>query len=112
MKPRFIYANPHVLSNAGKCALALGPVIYCMEGWDNEGHLRNIVLDTEGEVIPGYNSDLGVDTLAVDCSYPKQHSSLYTTEKPVLLKGKATFIPYYAFANRGVSEMQVWSLYK
>ena len=112
MKPQFVYANPEVLSNASKCAIMRGPVVYCMEGFDNPSHLRNIIIDTDGVITEGINKDLGVDTLSVACTYPQEHSNLYTTKKPVLKSGKATFIPYYAFANRGVSEMQVWCQYK
>ena len=112
MKPTFIYANPEVVADLGKCALMRGPVVYCMEGCDNPSHLRGIVVDTEGDIERGFNSTLGVDTLTCDCTYPQSFDSLYTSKKPATLCGKATFIPYYAFANRGRCEMQVWCQYK
>ena len=112
MKPRFVYSNPLVLANAGKCAITYGPLVYCMEGCDNEGHLRNIVLDTEGEAEIGYNSDLDVPTIELLAYTSKDEYDLYSFNKPKYKKTVATLIPYFAFANRGVQEMQVWHRYK
>ena len=111
-KPRFIYANTSVLDNAGKCALSYGPVIFCMEGQDNECHLKSIVLDTKGEISYGMSDSLGVPTIIVDAFMPKSSSSLYSYKKPTYKKIKATLIPYFTFANRGADEMQVWHSYK
>lgn len=112
MQPRFVYANTEVLDDAGKCALVCGPLVYCMEGCDNEHHLRNIVLDTDSEFYCGFNSELGVPTITVDAYARKSSEALYSFNKGRIEKTRATFIPYFAFANRGVQEMQVWSLYK
>ena len=112
IQPRFVYANTEVLANAGKCALTIGPLVYCMEGCDNSEHLRNIVLDTNSEFSYGYNESLGVPTVTVDAYARQDDGALYSFNKGKVVKTKATFIPYYAFANRGVQEMQVWCLYK
>ncbi|MBQ7225224.1 MAG: glycoside hydrolase family 127 protein [Clostridia bacterium] len=112
MKPRFVYANTEVLANAGKCAVTYGPLVYCMEGCDNEGHLRNIILDTEGSAEVGFNKELSVPTITLDAYTRKSNGELYSFNKGRLEKTKATLIPYFAFANRGVQEMQVWHLYK
>lgn len=112
MRPRFVYANTNVLANAGKCALTCGPLVYCMEGCDNKEHLRNIVVNTDSEFCCGFNEELNVPTITVDAYTRKSDESLYSFSKGTLEKTKATFIPYFAFANRGIQEMQVWSLYK
>ena len=112
MQPRFVYANTKVLADAGKCALTCGPLVYCMEGCDNPDHLRNIVLDTDSEFYCGFNEELKVPTITVDAYVRKSNDELYSFSKGKTMKEKATFIPYFAFANRGVQEMQVWSLYK
>ena len=112
MKPRFVYASTEVLEDGGKCALTYGPLVYCMEGCDNEHHLRNIVIDTEGEVTAGYDEGLGVPTLSADAYARQRTGALYSFDKGEAKKIKANFIPYFAFANRGVQEMQVWSLYR
>ena len=112
LKPRFVYSNTEVLDNAGKCALTYGPVVYCMEGCDNSAHLRNILIDTEGEVTLGFDEKLGVPTLTADGYTRHRTSGLYTYDRGELVKIKAHYIPYFAFANRGVQEMQVWAFYK
>ncbi len=112
MKPRLVYANTEVLDNVGKCALSYGPLVYCMEGCDNEAHLRSITIDTEGEITAGFNGELNVPTLIADAYIRKSDGNLYSFNKGTLKKAKATFIPYFAFANRGVQEMQVWCQYK
>lgn len=112
MSPRFVYANPEVLADAGKCAVTYGPLVYCMEGCDNEGHLRNTVLDTEGEFKIGYNSQLDVPTIELTAYTREGSQSLYSFNKPKYKKTTASLIPYFTFANRGVQEMQVWHDYK
>ncbi len=112
MKPRFVYSNPEVLANAGKCAVICGPLVYCMEGHDNEAHLRNIVLDTSSEIYSGYNDKLDSPTVLIDAYTKEESNELYSFAKPKYKKIKATLIPYFTFANRGVDEMQVWHLYK
>ena len=112
MKPRFVYANTQVLENAGKCALTCGPLVYCMEGCDNTEHLRNIILDTDSAFVCGFNKELGVPTITLDAYVRKCGGDLYSFNKGRLEKIKATLIPYFAFANRGVQEMQVWHLYR
>jgi DUF1680 family protein len=112
MSPRFIMANPKIHCAIGRCALAKGPVIYCLEGKDNEVDIESIYLDTSSQIIEGQSKELGVPTLTLDAFYAPQMSTLYAPLNTKLEKTRATLIPYYAFANRGESPMQVWSLYK
>jgi DUF1680 family protein len=112
MKPRFVYANPEVIDNAGKCALTYGPLVYCMECHDNEGHLRNIVLDTNSEIKAELDPTLGAHTLYVGATVPSSSCELYSFTAPKRKDVTAKLIPYFAFANRELCEMQVWHLYK
>ncbi len=110
--PRFIMANSKVLANSGRCAITSGPIVYFMEGWDNETEIDTLVLDTSSKIIRGTQKDLGVPSLTLDAYYPKPIDSLYAPLSHKMIKTRATLIPYYAFANRGECAMQVWSLYK
>ncbi len=112
LTPRFIMANPKIHSAIGRCAVARGPVIYCLEGKDNEAHIESIYLDTNSIIVQGVNKELNVPTLTLDAYYAPQINTLYAPLNIRLEKTKATLIPFYAFANRGESPMQVWSLYK
>jgi DUF1680 family protein len=105
-----VEANPHVRDNAGKAALLYGPVVYCMEGHDNPHELYDIRIDSQTEFEIIKNEHLGVPAITVDASVRPEISALYTPISRQRKKIKATFIPYYAFANRGESAMQVWTL--
>ena len=112
LTPRFVCANPEVLADADKIALVRGPVVYCMESVDNEGHLRSIVLDTSSQITESENAELGVIALTLDAYQRKPIVSLYSTKINDTYKTKATLIPFYAFANREECEMQVWHNYR
>ncbi len=108
--PRFVAADPRVRANAGRISLAYGPLVYCMEGVDNGEYLNEISVSPaalkEAETAPDFHGflsitlpacrDNGTGTLYFDAAK--------ATETPI----KAKFIPYYAFANRGESDMLVW----
>ena len=112
MKPRFTEANPKSYFNAGKVAVECGPIVYCMEGCDNGQHIRDIRLDSSAEFELGFNSELDVPTLSINALRRKATDGLYSPMKNDFEKIKATLIPYFAFANRGESEMQVWHFIK
>lgn len=112
LSPRFIMANPKIHTYIGRCAVAKGPVIYCLEGKDNEVDIESIYLDTNSEIKEGINKELGIPTLTINAFYEPEMTTLYAPLSRELKPTKATLIPYYAFANRGESPMQVWSLFK
>ena len=106
----FVEANPRVQANAGKVALLYGPVVYCLEGHDNPHDLFNIRIDRNTDFAVMQNEALGVPTITVDAYVRPESSALYSPISRERRRIKATFIPYYAFANRGESSMQVWTL--
>ncbi|MFC5447875.1 glycoside hydrolase family 127 protein [Paenibacillus aestuarii] len=107
-------ANPQVRYTAGKAALQRGPLVYCMEEADNGTNLHQVLLGAEGEEQVRFESGLlgGISTLSVPAMRSKGKAwgdRLYAAdvkndEEPI----QATFIPYYAWANRGEGEMTVW----
>lgn len=110
MPARLIEAKNDVSLDCGRYAVMRGPVVYCMEGIDNDGHLRDIRIDSHSSFKTGKNESLGVPTLTV-CAWRREENPdapLYSVMRRRLVGCKATFIPYYAFANRGESEMLVW----
>ncbi|MBO5313187.1 MAG: glycoside hydrolase family 127 protein [Clostridia bacterium] len=108
IKPRFVYSNDRVLENANKCAVICGPLVYCMEGCDHSYSLRNILLDDRSEIARGFDDVLGLPVLYVKATAIKSDNSLYSFTKGERNNIQAKLIPYFAFANRGVCEMQVW----
>ena len=110
MPTRFIEAKSDVVLDCGKYAVMRGPVVYCMEGVDNVCHLRDIRIDSRAAFRAGKSETLGVPTLKIKawCRESDAGAPLYSVMRPKFSPCEATFIPYYAFANRDESEMLVW----
>ena len=114
MKPVFIEARTEAVFNCGRYAVMRGPVVYCMEAHDNGEYLRDIRIDGRARFTYGKHETLGVPKLTVRAYRRKRDDSapLYYKRKNELEALTATLIPYYAFANRGACEMQVWTYLK
>jgi DUF1680 family protein len=88
MTPRRVSSGTLVAGNARKVALQRGPVVYALEAIDNGGKVLDTALPT-APITQAFQPDLlgGVE---------------------VLHAAALTFVPYYAWANRGPGEMAVW----
>lgn len=106
-----MFANRRVHSDAGRVAVMRGPVVYCIEGVDNGEDLNSVLLDTNAcfEVQDG---EFVLPILKTKAYRPKKTESLYYEANEDYEDIQLTLIPYYAFANRGETEMQVWLLRK
>jgi DUF1680 family protein len=86
--------------------LMRGPMVYCFEGTDNGGAVRNLVIPSGTEFKPEFRSDLlgGVTVLNGTAT------GLFRTGVKQVISGPfpVTAVPYYANANRGTCEMQTW----
>ena len=105
MEIRHVRANHKVRADRGMRAVTYGPLVYCMEGVDNGGELGSVVLKP-GEVTSGWDETLGVMVLYHPAARVEV-DGLYSdavTEKPFT----ARMIPYFAFANRGETDMRIW----
>ena len=110
ISPTFVSANPMVRDNVGRMALMRGPVVYCIEGVDNGTRLRRIEVSTDAlaEAIEALDFH-GLYSVTLPAMRLKDNPSLYfdvseSVCEPVRIK----CIPYFAFANRGESDMLVW----
>jgi uncharacterized protein len=126
MPVEIIGSNPRVVENTGRVAVQRGPVIYCLEQVDQStaSALSDLalVVDTKSnrQFEPTYKADLlgGVVTLrAAGAAYEPSSAQepLYAPAGPDTRKTRPqnlTLIPYYAWANRRTSEMQVWIPYR
>ncbi len=93
ISPRRIYANIRVREDAGRVAVAAGPLIYCAEETDNIG------IPTEY-----FHADMALDK-----------STVLQPQNEEMLKGVTTLvgeniklIPYYAWDNREAGGMAIW----
>lgn len=112
MQPELIEAHPEVQANAGRVALRRGPVIYCMEEIDNGQTLHDLLVDPYLNVREEYSEEMHMQRIHVrGWKRPKpSHDWLYRPLQAELQETELTFIPYYAFGNRGESDMEVWTL--
>ena len=82
-----------VAENRGKVAIERGPLVYCLEAVDNDGKALGRTLPDSATFAVEWRPDLlhGVNVV-------------YASGDNAAL----TFVPYYAWAHRGVGEMAVW----
>ena len=112
MEVHFVEANPVVSELAGKCAVTRGPIVYCMESVDNGKNLWDIQLEENGEKQVIFSAYYGVPTLEIAASRRAKMTELYRVKSNDREDITAKLIPYFAFANRGISDMQIWTQVK
>ena len=112
MTPFAMRSNAKVIRDAGKLCVQMGPIVYCAESVDNVENLHGFALPAKISATAVYSAEFGLNTLKVD-AFRREDTceSLYTRADAELTKvtpTKLTMIPYYAFANRGETDMLVW----
>lgn len=111
LRIRKIYANQHVRENAGCVALMRGPVVYCVEGADNEGLIQSLRIPRELKA-EAYLCEEGILAgnmlIKAEGFRMKGTDDLYSEERPEKEPVEITAIPYYTWANRGENQMRVW----
>jgi len=108
MTPVLIEANSLVADNAGKVALMYGPLVYCIEGIDHKEKLSQLYIDGNLKADAEYDEYFGVNTIIAK-GFKKVNSGLYNKYSSENFEETTLkFIPYFGFANRGESDMQVW----
>ncbi len=105
MQARVVRADPHVSANRGLSAVTYGPFVMCMEGIDNGGWLGDVCL-TDAPAVRGFDDELGTLTLSVP-AYREAPAAPYSATL-IRTPFTAKLIPYYAFANRGETDMRIW----
>ncbi|MFI6742649.1 glycoside hydrolase family 127 protein [Nonomuraea sp. NPDC050451] len=109
MEVRRTWAHPAVASAAGKVALERGPIVFCLEGVDHDCAVHSLTLarDTPVHAVPDERT--GVVTLNADATTDAgTDGSLYGDRPPARRNVTLTAVPYFFWANRGLSDMTVW----
>ena len=123
MTPQVIEANPRVVDDYGRVAVQRGPLVYCLEQLDQpEGvGLFDVSVDVRPERSSNFEEEFqndllgGVMVLKHKGSVTDKSASSetlyqrYTAKKPEIRQVELRFIPYYAWANRAATPMQVWT---
>src|SRR3954466_992064 len=122
MHPQMLIANSRVVEDTGRVALQRGPLVYCMEELDQPAGTRlvDIAIDAAHGSQTGFQSEFkpdlldGVVVLRHDGLFFERSSgerllySRYVQHPQKTKRIPLLFIPYYAWANRQPSAMQVW----
>lgn len=107
MPVTLIASNRRVHENAGKVAVMRGPVVYCAEGVDNGADVCSAVIKSDS-IFELAETDFILPSLKVKALRPLADDRLYRVAGNDYEEFALKLIPYYAFANRGTSEMVVW----
>jgi len=131
MTPQPLSANPHVADDEGRVAIQRGPLVYCLEQLDQPTDVDLTDNSLAVRMKPGaeFTSEVredflgGIVVLHRDGVVTESHSPA-SKGGPAALYGpyqdqeansrnshtvQLTFIPYYAWANREPSPMEVWT---
>jgi DUF1680 family protein len=122
MVPHALEANPRVADDTGRVAVQRGPLIYCLEELDQSSGvtLSDVALELGKRPDSAFQSEMKNDLLGGvlllhhgGMSYDRSGSAntlypRYTGETVRTRRVPLTFIPYYAWANRQATSMQVW----
>lgn len=114
MKPQLLEADAKVSEDEGMAALQCGPIVYCLEQADNGKELGLCRITEETEFSEKWMKiqDWKVKSFegnGLRRQAAKQTGLYHVLQKPVYENVTLTWIPYFAWANRGEGEMQVWT---
>jgi len=107
MNVQKVEADPLLREDSGKLALQRGPILYCAEWIDNGGRTSNLIMPGSAAIESNYRANFlgGVTTLETDIpAISLDKDSLGVTT----LKHHFLAVPYFAWANRGAGEMNIW----
>ncbi|MCD7775205.1 MAG: glycoside hydrolase family 127 protein, partial [Clostridiales bacterium] len=105
-----VYPSPKIHDCKGTVAVMRGPVVYCAEGIDNEFSVSEFVISSTPEFSEEYSDYFGTYVLYADGKAPRDEEHLYSFDPPEYEQAKIKLIPYFGFANRGQSDMEVYLL--
>lgn len=107
MEVKKVIARNELKQDDDRIALQRGPLVYCVEGADNNGQAWNMFVPNDATFKTSFQKDLleGVTTIQFQSptvQVSKDGQSVTTEVKTI------TAIPYYSWCNRGQNAMQVW----
>ena len=106
MPVRRVEAHPSVVADRDRVAFQRGPIIFAAEWPDNDGHVRNLVVDPRSPAGSEFRAGLlgGVQVVTT------RATALTRTEAGDLAREPrtVTLVPYATWANRGPGPMAVW----
>ena len=116
MTPQLMTSHPLVEETRGQVALKRGPIVYCLESPDlpKDVSIHSVKIPSDFHSSVEYLPQLlnGVGTLRGEIIIESPSDWEGVLYRPLEERDEqritTRFIPYYAWANRGPSEMSVW----
>jgi len=125
MNPQVMQANKRIVDDYGRVALQRGPLVYCLEQMDQPDGvaLYDVSVDLRQKTSTQFEEQfeaglLGgvvvlkhVGVVSEKSTTDNKLYSPYAAVSQQTRKVELKFIPYYAWANRTATPMQVWTPY-
>jgi uncharacterized protein len=123
MAAEIVASNPRVEENLGRVAMQRGPIVYCMEGLDQNAaaaDFSEVAIVVNPKSLKAFEVE-HKPALLEGVTVLKHSGAIYESASdkgplyadangaaPKIRAESLTLIPYYAWANRKPTEMQVW----
>lgn len=102
MPIRRVVANSQVASCQGCVALERGPLVYCVEGVDNDGAVDNLVLPDDAKLRTEQRPDLLGGITVITGTAQRIGADGKVSDAAI------TAVPYHLWNHRGAGQMTVW----
>ncbi|MGM9511136.1 glycoside hydrolase family 127 protein [Larkinella sp. GY13] len=107
MDVKRVVAKKELVAANDRVAIQRGPLVYCVEGADNNGQAWNLLVPDQTTFTTQAYQVSTEPVVAIQAEVPVVGPSA-DGAGVVTERKKITAIPYYVWANRGKSPMQVW----
>lgn len=101
-------AAAEVAGDKGRVAVCRGPLVYALEGLDNRGSARAMVLPEAASLTAADRPDSVLTTIRVFQSRGGKLIEAGPDGKPLMRNSEIVFVPYYQLGNRAKSDFVVW----
>ena len=111
MAPQWVTASAKVPALSNRAAVQRGPLVYCAEGVDNGGQVLGRSFAREGTLTQEpFDPELlgGVAPVTAQGWRQREPGALYAYGMASLEPAQIRLVPYYAWGNRGLTQMRVW----
>jgi DUF1680 family protein len=107
MEIKRVLSKDAIKTNLGRVAIERGPIVYCVEGADNNGKAMNIAIPETAIFQEKPFAVLDEKVVALIAQLPTIQTSADGKNSERIVK-EVIAIPYYTWCNRGSNQMQVW----
>jgi len=114
LETNFVEGHPRIEEVRNQVAIKRGPVVYCIESPDlpKDANILDVYISGDTKFKVNHRKDFlgGISTIESEILIrsDKKQGMYRTIKMPNWESHKTTFIPYYAWSNRGKAEMTVF----